>query len=395
MIFLSRAAHSKNDPTQNEYQLMMAKQTLKTGKFYSSIAIPVILSMAIIETNTYQNFYYLLFRSLLIIPSAIFCFFSISIFKKNSNLIIPFHLLNLTGTILMMLGLVFIRLIHFPMYYIISTVSSGMVSVIFIIYLVAAACRKYLSFLIIPAILITFIAFYQTHHFSWTDLSLFINPFFAGLGACFFGLKSEKAAYRDFLLKRELENAKSELEIEITERKIMEEQLKYQASRDELTNLYNRRKAFSILRKQLTLSIHGHQNLTVCFIDVDKLKLINDTMGHAEGDLLLKNVALMLKDNIRVTDFICRIGGDEFLVIFPNCTTEEAEIIVNRVREKLNFDYHTDFSYGCAEYNETSKLSVRELVELADNNMYRQKLLKNKNQKKRPALRNTDQHTLF
>lgn len=72
--------------------------------------------------------------------------------------------------------------------------------------------------------------------------------------------------------------------------------------------------------KELNLSKIGNINLIVCFVDVDELKTVNDNFGHQEGNKILINMAKILKDSIRKTDFVIRMGGDEFLVAFLDAT---------------------------------------------------------------------------
>ncbi|MFZ5944341.1 MAG: sensor domain-containing diguanylate cyclase [Bacillota bacterium] len=167
------------------------------------------------------------------------------------------------------------------------------------------------------------------------------------------------------------------------ELKIKEEELEAQAITDDLTGVFNRRAAFDILGKMLKLTMRNQQPLTVCFIDVDNLKQVNDMFGHSEGDNLLTVVAKTLEKLLRDSDFICRIGGDEFLLIFPNCNLQGAETLVERI--KINLDsinieekyvFKIEFSYGLAVYDGEGEISVDKFIEKADNNMYQNKTLK-------------------
>jgi len=170
------------------------------------------------------------------------------------------------------------------------------------------------------------------------------------------------------------------------ELKIKEQELENQAVTDDLTGVFNRRAAFDILEKMLKLSQRNKQYLTICFIDIDDLKLVNDFFGHSEGDNLLLTFAATLEQAIRDSDFICRLGGDEFLLIFPNCRLEDGEKLVQRIKEDIaevnagkDRDYSIQFSYGLAQYDFQDDINVDKLIEMADSNMYENKVYRKQN----------------
>nr|WP_279286879.1 GGDEF domain-containing protein [Clostridium sp. cel8] len=162
--------------------------------------------------------------------------------------------------------------------------------------------------------------------------------------------------------------------------------LKYYASTDFMTEVLNRRSGLKLLDKKLNLSKINNGSIVVCFVDVDGLKRINDNFGHQEGDKLLINTAEVLKNNIRKTDFLVRMGGDEFLVVFPDTKVEEVHKIWNRIYVKLdeinknNNRYNFSLSYGLCEYKKhiQGDMTINELIKIADNDMYKRKLQKKK-----------------
>jgi len=103
--------------------------------------------------------------------------------------------------------------------------------------------------------------------------------------------------------------------LDITARKQSEAQLVHMANHDALTNLPNRSLLQERIEQALLRSHRGMGRVAVLFIDLDRFKNINDTMGHHVGDLLLRRVAVRLKDSLRETDTIARLGGDEFVVL--------------------------------------------------------------------------------
>lgn len=104
---------------------------------------------------------------------------------------------------------------------------------------------------------------------------------------------------------------------------------------DELTGLFNRRHAMVRLEEQWALAERYGRPLTVGLVDIDRFKKINDTYGHDAGDLVLRRVAGILQDRTRGTDAVCRIGGEEFLIIFPAETAEEALACCQRCRTAI------------------------------------------------------------
>ncbi|HVL00127.1 MAG TPA: EAL domain-containing protein [Dongiaceae bacterium] len=119
---------------------------------------------------------------------------------------------------------------------------------------------------------------------------------------------------------------------DITERKKIEEKLNYMAQYDALTGLGNRNLFGSALNNAITFSKHSGQLFALLFMDLDRFKQVNDTLGHNAGDQLLKDVALRVADCIRETDILCRLGGDEFTIIINGKAAEQASL---RVSEKL------------------------------------------------------------
>ncbi|HZK81396.1 MAG TPA: response regulator [Humisphaera sp.] len=101
---------------------------------------------------------------------------------------------------------------------------------------------------------------------------------------------------------------------------------------DELTGLFNRRHAMSRLEEQWALVERYGRPLSIAMIDIDHFKKINDVYGHHAGDAVLRRVAIILREQTRGTDTICRVGGEEFLIIFPAQTVEEAGVCAGRFR---------------------------------------------------------------
>ncbi len=168
---------------------------------------------------------------------------------------------------------------------------------------------------------------------------------------------------------------------DITEMKKMEKKLKYLAERDPLTDTFNRRQFEILLNHEIARSERTGEPITVIYLDVDNLKEINDKFGHEKGDELLVKVANALKNGLRKSDIVARVGGDEFIIVTPNLSKDEALKLINRLRKKImkeekEFPCPIDFSYGAFEITPGSKLALNKVVAEADREMYKMKKIK-------------------
>jgi len=135
----------------------------------------------------------------------------------------------------------------------------------------------------------------------------------------------------------ELQAANRRLEAEIADRKQAELRAQHLADHDALTSLPNRRLLEDRLTQALALSQRNRRQTAVMFVDLDRFKTINDSLGHAAGDLLLKEVADRLVRQLREVDTICRIGGDEFVVVLPEVTrSSDAANVAQKIIETVS-----------------------------------------------------------
>jgi diguanylate cyclase (GGDEF)-like protein len=112
--------------------------------------------------------------------------------------------------------------------------------------------------------------------------------------------------------------------------------LEHQAQTDSLTGLHNHRFFQERLRAELGRTNRGHDSTALLMLDIDNFKKVNDVYGHAVGDLVLQGLGVLLKSTIRVSDVVCRIGGEEFAVIMPSSDVGDATGFASRLREKLS-----------------------------------------------------------
>lgn len=167
---------------------------------------------------------------------------------------------------------------------------------------------------------------------------------------------------------------------DITQRKKDEERIRYQANFDALTGLPNRNLFMDRLWQTLAVARREETHVALMFIDLDRFKLINDTLGHAAGDFLLVEAARRLREAVREEDTVARLGGDEFTIILPNIDHEtDAAVVAEKVLMSLlqAFDLdgteaHVSGSVGITLYPRDGDTG-EDLLKNADAAMYRAK----------------------
>jgi diguanylate cyclase (GGDEF)-like protein/PAS domain S-box-containing protein len=125
---------------------------------------------------------------------------------------------------------------------------------------------------------------------------------------------------------------------DVTEMSGIARQMSYQASHDALTGLVNRREFERRLQEALEVAHGGRTSHVLCYLDLDRFKAVNDTCGHLAGDNMLREIATLLKDQVRDSDTVGRLGGDEFGLLLVGCPLEKARQIAEDVNHAIN-DY--------------------------------------------------------
>jgi diguanylate cyclase (GGDEF)-like protein len=158
------------------------------------------------------------------------------------------------------------------------------------------------------------------------------------------------------------------------------EELRERANKDLLTMLPNRSAIFTALEQELSRCHRDHRTVGVILLDIDHFKKINDTYGHFAGDTVLRETAARLRGNMRPYDHVGRYGGEEFLVVLPNCDLEQAAHQAERMRAKLNgsgmivdgAEMQVSASFGVT-VSDGSERSPDLFVRVADEALYKAK----------------------
>jgi len=181
------------------------------------------------------------------------------------------------------------------------------------------------------------------------------------------------------LLAGQLSRLRFDLRAQKTELREALERIRLLATRDELTGLPNRRHAQDLLTLEGSRARRERTPLSLCLMDIDHFKRINDTLGHAAGDQVLRLVARHATLALRETDVLTRWGGEEFLLLLSNTSLADAETVVERVRQRLSHadtwrehpELRVTFSGGITAHRDGE--DMQETIARADTLLYRAK----------------------
>jgi two-component system chemotaxis family response regulator WspR len=154
--------------------------------------------------------------------------------------------------------------------------------------------------------------------------------------------------------------------------------LRDQATRDGLTGVWNRQMIFDTLAQELARAAREGTSLSIVMADLDKFKSINDTFGHPVGDAVLQEASRRMSKCVRSYDHVGRYGGEEFLIVLPNCNEDEARTVIERLRQSIadapmngdGRELHVTCSLGVAFVGTQKGISVAALVHAADEALY-------------------------
>ncbi len=156
--------------------------------------------------------------------------------------------------------------------------------------------------------------------------------------------------------------------------------IKFHSDFDSLTATYNRRAGMNVVKNLINSGSTSHLPLSICFLDINGLKDVNDTLGHQFGDELIVTSTNTIKRKIRSNDILMRVGGDEFILILMNCTERQAESVWLKIEESFDYinmnedrPYNISLAHGISEYNFTDTSELDNVLTSTDQLMYENK----------------------
>ncbi|NLY59991.1 MAG: GGDEF domain-containing protein [Clostridiales bacterium] len=170
---------------------------------------------------------------------------------------------------------------------------------------------------------------------------------------------------------------------DVTEERRIQEKLKFLATTDSLSGLYNRAEFMNQARRAFAWARSNNEELSLLIMDLDHFKNINDTFGHGAGDEIIREVGRIITTSFRKTDIAGRLGGEEFAVVLKNASLEDAMMVAEKFREivarkeviyedqKISFT----ISIGVASINgNTENISdIEDVLKMADDALYKAK----------------------
>lgn len=373
--------------------------TVSMGTWVSAVGLPVLAGLGLCDV------FFLGRPDLLVWPAPPFaCYVAFLVLRCSKPIgrwVVPLHAANLVGTMLMVCGMTY-SLFGDPLAP--DRLRYGVVAAFFLFvvlsYVLAAGARRLLPWILGVPSAATILALAVRGVSAVSDWLVFANPVLAVVAISALTYSTEGQTVREIAAmrtavrrKRELERriedvtelndrlsaALESLKQEVSRRRRLEDRLRDLAGRDELTGVLNRRAGLELLEEYVKRADESSRPLSLVFLDVDRLKATNDQYGHSAGDEVLRRISRAVRRQIRPEDYVSRIGGDEFVIVFEDCRQRKAISIVERIRVLLDagdLPFPVGFSYGCFEYRPGSGLSADELLRVSDARMYEVKRLK-------------------
>ncbi|HIP20696.1 MAG TPA: GGDEF domain-containing protein, partial [Sulfurimonas sp.] len=226
-----------------------------------------------------------------------------------------------------------------------------------------------------------------------TDINMYAFLYVSFIEMSFFSLilanrinesRLQTIKIQNELLEQKNINAR-ELEEMVKDRtkelEILQEQLKIQANRDPLTELYNRRYFSNIAKKSFNIANRYEQKLSILMLDLDYFKSVNDTYGHGTGDDVLVAISQKLRELSRDADIVARYGGEEFILLLPRTSLQDARVLAQRICDEIRMirvaisddnSIKTTVSIGVSELSKKDE-NIDQLISRADIKLYEAK----------------------
>lgn len=191
------------------------------------------------------------------------------------------------------------------------------------------------------------------------------------------------AAGADDYLTKPIDPAELRAKIMVGKRILeLQHSLRFAATHDFLTNLLNRAEIMTALKRELSRSEREDKPVAIALADIDHFKQINDSLGHAAGDVVLKEVARRLQLDLRSYDYVGRYGGEEFLIVLPGCSLSVAARRADEIRGLVSREavvttfakVPVTISIGVTATSLSQRAGIEDLLQYADSALYRAKM---------------------
>ena len=353
------------------YKKSLHDETLSLGKIAAFVAIfisPLFYLKDVTMTKYAQPT--LIWRLLPFVMGIGFLILLYSKHKNNHRLVTYYYLSFLYSILVMMFGIFYLNYGELNNKFN-SFLIAGLITTMLLIHIFSSPVRKYIGIFPISVIFFFAVLFFIKGGDSFI-ISNLLNPLMIIGLIWVISNRIEKNNFSEFKLKFLLELNERDLRNEIEYRKNIEKELKEEIVLDPLTGVYNRRAAEKIIPEKIKESKGSFHKFSLAYIDIDNLKIINDRDGHDAGDKLIINFTSIVKNHLSNKDYIFKVGGDEFIMLFIDKYLTDARETIDNISVECNRN-QISFSFGMSTIKNKDNLSMADLIKEADIKMYNHK----------------------
>ena len=360
----------KDSHYQSLYLKEREEKTIKNMKRLLVVCIPLLAYFIYQDLWIIKQPIVAILRLYLIVPYAVLMFYLFVVKTKNRVVTEILQALFWFGYLIMAIAMLNLLITHNMVEsFHFRQVTQVLIIGFFLSFVFLGISSRWIHVILgIPMIILTFIIFHNDILPSPDKVTLFSNFLFIVFIIIYRVKIDEETRFKEFMYKKVNEEKLEEIQV-------LNSRLEQTARYDELTGTITRNVGITMVEHELKQSVRYERDLSVIFVDLDGLKSVNDDQGHSAGDQFINEEIEKIKQRIRASDYIIRLGGDEFLVVLPSCNETDAIDIV----ESLQHDTVSDqlkparFSAGVATYDSKNHSSADLLIKHADIKMYENK----------------------
>ena len=364
-------------------------ETIRLGKILVVMGLIGALVFIIQDMHKFPVMSLFSTRLILIVSLIGYCFYVYKVPNKKSRTIERLHTLILVWLVISASTLILFSYINEGPYHPHTLLAlEAYIVDIFFVFLFAGVSSKWLPLICgIPYFALVGLTVILSDSTFMELFIYFTNTTLITILIIFLSYKKENDSFNTFIAKFKLQNELANnaqitetLKLMLEENEKLNKNLEYLAMTDTLTGSYPRSAGIEIINNEIKHCKRFGLEMSLIFIDVDGLKNVNDTHGHAQGDKFLQIIIENFKQRIRTTDHIVRMGGDEFLIALPQCDLENATALIEEVKLSLEnisvMAVKPTFSYGITIFDPDTSVTLNELIAEADFLMYQDKSTK-------------------